>query len=797
MRFLHLSDLHVTGDFKSYEDAWAAPSNALGGRRFDAIVLSGDLTQRAGAGEYADLQSFLSARLLPLIDAPTDAERRRRLVAVPGNHDVEWGADIWEQRSLSELTRDDPRRLAELLEAARRRPLDPDSHRVVETRYGHVELFRARPGRYAERLRNAQAFFDATYGVEVSPELSPFALTADPARHWSAHVLRDLGVAFYGFNSCVRNDRHWTGASIDAAAVQQAAAHMRAHAEGLVCVAVWHHGLDAEHGRSDAITVSDLARLVNAGFRVGLHGHIHRDQVESVDTLYQGRFVRLAVGTINADRDERQELVGRQFAVVQLYPDQLQVQVFEQSQRALNPFEAKARRILPLVGEEGVREVSEAALHRRTWAVDDQGITRVSVHFEGLTVRDDAPIALPTPPYNRDWHQPRAAVPQGTVAVQRQLLADGRVQFFVNDRRRFARFDWEYLVSAAFAVFRGDDVRPPAPDGLSPRARQAAWWRPAVQPGEEVFCHTVRVLTERLELVVALPEGVELEGAHATVERADVEHGAEVWRVVPSEVRRCAVTAEGPRCVKLSVDAPSLGLRYGVVVGLKTAARRRSEGATRVAEEVLDLARKSPTGRASPVDPIRDRVHDALQDFLREPARHALGHDTAWHVLLWKPARHAVFTALGEFPTSGWNVRFAPGFGVAGHALRFHRPCCWHRDTRGDKSLIFQEHTDLQSAYSHEYRWVVCAPILDEGGAAVGIFSVAGPAPETLGDKHLARLAEDFARGDTDAVASLDGLTSAVSAAFWSACADLDALDPTDRAHARRVCDALVRGLPR
>ena len=792
MRFLHLSDLHVTGDFKSYEDAWAAPSNAIGGRRFDAIVLSGDLTQRAGAGEYTELLAFITARLLPLIDAPTEEERRRRLIAVPGNHDVEWGADIWEQRSILELTRDDPHRLASIIESARRRPLDVESLRVVETRYGHIELFRPKAGRYADRLRNVQGFFDALYGVAVSPELSPFALTADTARHWSAHVLRDLGVAFYGFNSCVRNDRHWTGASIDAAAVQQASAHMRAHCEGMVCVAVWHHGLDAEHGRSDAITVSDLARLVHAGFRVGLHGHIHRDQVESVDTLYQGRFVRLAVGTINADRDERQELVGRQFAVVQLYPGQLQVQVFEQSQRALNPFEARPRQILPLVGEEGVREVSEAVLHRRTWTVDDQGVARVSVHFEGLAVRDDGPLALPTPPYNRDWHQPRAAVPQGTVAVQRQLLADGRVQFFINDRRRFAWFDWAYLVSAAFAVFRGDDVHPPAPEVLSPRARQAAWWRPAVEAGEEVFCHTVRVLTERLELVVALPDAVEIEGARAVVERADIEQGAEVWRVVPSEVRRCVVRAEGARRVTLAVDAPSLGLRYAIVVGLKTAARRRSAGAVRVAEEVLDLARKSPIGRASLVDPVRDRVRDALQDFLNDPARNTFGHHTAWHVLLWKPARHAAFAALGEFPSHGWNVRFAPGFGVAGHALRFHRPCCWHRDVRGDRSLIFQEHTDLQSAYSHAYCWVVCAPILDEGGAAVGIFSVAGPEPETHGDKHLARLAEDFARGQPDAVVALDQLTSAVSVAFWSACASLEALDSLDRDHARQVCNALL-----
>ena len=48
-------------------------------RRFDVVAVSGDVTQRARAGEYQRAAVFLR-----------DAERVSRTIVVPGNHDVLW-----------------------------------------------------------------------------------------------------------------------------------------------------------------------------------------------------------------------------------------------------------------------------------------------------------------------------------------------------------------------------------------------------------------------------------------------------------------------------------------------------------------------------------------------------------------------------------------------------------------------------------------------------------------------------------------------------------------------------------
>ena len=727
---------------------------------------------------------------MPLVDVPLGEDPTWRIIAVPGNHDVDWTADIWEQQSLCTLTRNDAEGLRRLLAEARRKPLETE-HRLAETHYGHLEVFRRRPDHYADRFCNVQEFFDGLYGSSTTPEFSPFALTASPPRHWSAHLFPRLGFAFYGFNSCARNDNLWTGASIDPAAIHEASTHARTNASNLVRIAVWHHGLTAEHGHVDAITPTDLTRLVNEGFRLGLHGHIHKDQEEALDTIYQGRFVRLAVGTLNADHDERPELRGRQFAVVHLYPGQVQVQVYEQGQQTMHPFEKKPRKIHSFSTDEVARSPSTARLHQRRWRLDEAGIAHVSVHLEDVDVQDGAALALVTPPFNRVVHEATASSERATLDVRRVDLPDGRVRCVLGQRERHERLDWNYTVSAAFAIFQGDDVRVAALESPSTQHRQLTRWRPVARDDEEVFCHTVRILTEHLELHVELPPTATMDSARAIVERAHNEHGVEIWRTEPSEERRCLVAHLDEHRARLTVDAPSLGFRYALAIKLATPAPQRSDRSLRVVEDVLAFARNSRPN-SSPAHPVQQRVREAFYAFLHDPTRQTFAAETAWHVLLWNKQRGKIFTALGEFPSNGWNVRFEPGFGVAGHAFRFHRPACWHRNTVGAQSLIFQERTELQSPYNHEYAWVVCVPILDEQGGAVGTFSIASPASESPGDRYLSRLAESFVHREDPAITALDRLSSGISIAFWSACATLEALDPDDRNHARNICDALV-----
>src|SRR5512134_1592806 len=48
-------------------------------RRFDVVAISGDLSQRAHAGEFQRAKAFIR-----------DAQRVSKTIVVPGNHDVIW-----------------------------------------------------------------------------------------------------------------------------------------------------------------------------------------------------------------------------------------------------------------------------------------------------------------------------------------------------------------------------------------------------------------------------------------------------------------------------------------------------------------------------------------------------------------------------------------------------------------------------------------------------------------------------------------------------------------------------------
>jgi 3',5'-cyclic AMP phosphodiesterase CpdA len=74
---LHVSDLHFGRHaVPAHVDAI---ERLVAERNFSAVIVSGDLTQRARAGEYQRAAVFLR-----------DIERHAPAIAVPGNHDVRW-----------------------------------------------------------------------------------------------------------------------------------------------------------------------------------------------------------------------------------------------------------------------------------------------------------------------------------------------------------------------------------------------------------------------------------------------------------------------------------------------------------------------------------------------------------------------------------------------------------------------------------------------------------------------------------------------------------------------------------
>jgi len=74
---LHLSDLHF--GHPAVPEQYEALEALIAGGHYDVVAISGDVSQRARAGEFQRARAFIR-----------HAERVSRTIVVPGNHDVAW-----------------------------------------------------------------------------------------------------------------------------------------------------------------------------------------------------------------------------------------------------------------------------------------------------------------------------------------------------------------------------------------------------------------------------------------------------------------------------------------------------------------------------------------------------------------------------------------------------------------------------------------------------------------------------------------------------------------------------------
>lgn len=267
---LHLSDLH----FGTVEDGnrWYGQladdlKLELGCEKLDAMIISGDVANKSEPGEYEAAKIFIKQTASEFGLSP------RRIVIVPGNHDLNW--KISRKKGYRLTDRDD-------LEA------EPGDGCFIPVD-DEVIRIRADDG-YRQRFRHFAKFYQDVKGEEY------------PEKYAGQGILHDLGthkILILGFNSAWEIDHHFKSrASInpDAAgnALQRAGRdNYRQHLK----FAVWHHSLENITDRGF------LERLAQNDFSVCFHGHIHKSETGlfKYDHNASGRKIRIVgAGTFGA-----------------------------------------------------------------------------------------------------------------------------------------------------------------------------------------------------------------------------------------------------------------------------------------------------------------------------------------------------------------------------------------------------------------------------------------------------------------------------------------------------------------
>ncbi|MCB8982147.1 MAG: metallophosphoesterase [Ardenticatenaceae bacterium] len=279
MNILHLSDLHfgsIADADKWYSQLIHDLNYELDCFSLDLLILSGDIANRATRDEYYAAEVFLE-KLFTKYNLTSE-----QVVIVPGNHDVNWVAA---RRAYTPMRRSDY--TGEIDEG-----LLIDNEQYIEVKD---------PNLYLERFREFSKFYESIKGTEYPSEYE---------NQFTINYLADRKLIVLGLNSAWDLDHFYSSrASIHPVALSRALDSLLDKDEVFkqcLKIAVWHHPIHSSE--NDRIKDVDfLQRLSVAGFRLALHGHIHKAQrnIFHYDVDSDGRQINIiAAGTFGAATHE-------------------------------------------------------------------------------------------------------------------------------------------------------------------------------------------------------------------------------------------------------------------------------------------------------------------------------------------------------------------------------------------------------------------------------------------------------------------------------------------------------------
>jgi Calcineurin-like phosphoesterase len=774
VKILHLSDLHVTHDGRELNQLWGRARKALTGQRFDFVVISGDLTQRAEPSEYARLKRFLEADIEPLVQGDR-ATVKARVVIVPGNHDVDWSADVFHTLALANARHD----LTEKWFTDGQRRPETQPFRVKVGPLGHASAFEIRADHYHERFAAVQAFLTEYYAGQLVPPHRPFALLdahGSGTGDWQAHVFPELHVALLGFNSCYRNDRYWHGAQIHEDAITQARDHVDQLdiSRSFLRIGVWHHGLESHRNRPDRLTFENLTALVTSGIKVGFHGHVHKSHAQ-LHRFITDDFALVSTGTLGAAANDRPDAVANQFSIVDLHRNRLRVDVYESE--GLGVYNARDDRRRFMYFDVDVERPLDISKPLRSWASHvarratldpETGVAKIDVEIDNLDLSE--PIVLAR------VGQSFCTAPEATAMVDGQRLpvtqrvVDDHVEFRSAGwtPKRYARLRWGYRVANAFALTRAE------PSLFTKRGKF-----PHLYDGSEVWSHRVQFDYDRLTLELVFDEEdgdyfgsiAGVPSITPIVERR-ITGGPLPWERLGSEESRASKVLASTRRCSVSWPSPIADARYGLMFPLANAGDPlplRFAVATAKLVHLCRSSREVGEGLRSALSTYLKASLDSTFDLYSEDD--AFGEHAVAVGNLWSEVEMVLRPCFGFFPPDAWITQFEAGRGIAGHAFRFGRPASWHRSIAGEFDVIRVP----TIPGTRDYEWILCLPILTSpDGAPIGVFGFAGTREHnTEATNQLAAFAQQIAQRDPSLdTTAFDRFWYVLNGSFWHGLAD-------------------------
>lgn len=186
---------------------------------------------------------------------------KQRIVIIPGNHDVSWPHS---RKSMERLKGNDPN-LAELC-----RRLQGD----VRWNWEDFSFYMISDhDLYDQRFALFAKFYATFYNNQRNYSLIP-------EKQYDVFEFPKYETLLVGFNSCFWNDHLNPIGMIHPECIADCHSYIAQEKfEDWLKIAVWHHDVHGFPMRSDFMDERTVQFLIDKGFQIGLHGHLHKDEI--------------------------------------------------------------------------------------------------------------------------------------------------------------------------------------------------------------------------------------------------------------------------------------------------------------------------------------------------------------------------------------------------------------------------------------------------------------------------------------------------------------------------------------
>lgn len=322
---LHISDLHRSKGFEITNSSLLASlvndkdkytvNEAPQIKAPDLIIVSGDVIRGSikPDGSEAEVQEqYLEA--LEFLNELTKhflGGDKKRLIVIPGNHDVDWK---FSKNSMTKIEKD---MVFDTPDNVKNQLLKDAINQNSKVRWNWRDLSFYEITdyeKYHKRLEAFSNFYSAIYNSERQYSL-------DPSKQHDIFDYPLFNLTVVAFNSCFNNDHLRLVGDINPECIANASMTLRDYKKkGRLILATWHHNTKGLPYDSNYMDNSKLKNFIDSEIAIGFHGHQHKTELihDYSDVVEQKKIIVFSAGTLCGGPNELPVGNNRQYNLVEI-----------------------------------------------------------------------------------------------------------------------------------------------------------------------------------------------------------------------------------------------------------------------------------------------------------------------------------------------------------------------------------------------------------------------------------------------------------------------------------------------